>query len=86
MFHCFSQEIRSPEEVNSNCVNYPTEQFASYADCDQEFVRRTLPRGFVPFWSVNNVSMASNTFSWENVPNSIIAQNYIGIAEQFYSQ
>ena len=61
----FSQLEMSPDDVNSNCVNYPTEIFASYSDCDEEFLRKGMPDGLVPFWilPMENMSLASNSFS-----------------------
>ena len=47
-------------------MNYPTEEYASYADCDDDFVRRSLPSGLVPFWAVDNISLASNNFTFSS--------------------
>ena len=58
-----SQEEYSPEDPGNPCVNYPTEAFESYADCDDHFVRRFLPSGLKPFWTVDNISDATNTFT-----------------------
>ena len=65
----FSQLEMSPDDVNSNCVNYPTEIFASYSDCDEDFLRKGMPDGLVPFWilPMENMSMASNNFSMESL-------------------
>ena len=57
-----SQEEYSPEDPANPCVNYPTEAFESYADCDDHFVRRFLPPGLKPFWTVDNISEATDTF------------------------
>ena len=59
----FSQEEYSPEDPANPCVNYPTEQYESYADCDDQFVRRSLPPGYQPFWAVDNISEATNEVS-----------------------
>ena len=59
----FSQEEYSPEDPANPCVNYPTEQYESYADCDEQFVRRSLPPGLQPFWAVDNISQATNGLS-----------------------
>ena len=58
----FSQEEYSPEDPANPCVNYPTEEYESYADCDDHFVRSFLPPGLKPFWTVDNISEATNTF------------------------
>ena len=57
-----SQEEYSPEDPANPCVNYPTEEYESYADCDDHFVRSFLPPGLKPFWTVDNISEATNTF------------------------
>ena len=43
-------------------MNYPTEEYQSYADCDDHFVRSFLPPGLKPFWTVDNISEATDTF------------------------
>ena len=58
----FSQEEYSPEDPANPCVNYPTEEYESYADCDDHFVRKSLPPGLKPFWAVNNISEANSYF------------------------
>ena len=60
-----SQEEYSPEDPANPCVNYPTEEYESYADCDDQFVRSFLPPGLKPFWTVDNISEATYTFSLE---------------------
>ena len=60
-----SQEEYSPEDPANPCVNYPTEEYESYADCDDQFVRKSPPPGLKPFWTVDNISEATNTFDLE---------------------
>ena len=60
------QKKGSPEDKKNPCVDYPTESFSSYADCDDDFVRRSLPPGLVPFWAVDNISLASNNFTYNS--------------------
>ena len=57
-----SQEEYSPDDPANPCVNYPTEEYESYADCDDHFVRSFLPPGLKPFWTVDNISEATDTF------------------------
>ena len=40
-----------------------TEKYPSYADCDDDFILRSLPPGLTPFWSLDNSSLASNNFT-----------------------
>ena len=60
----YSQEEYSPEDPANPCVNYPTKEYESYAECDDHFVRRSLPPGLKPFWIVDNISEATNSFSY----------------------
>ena len=57
-----SQEEYSPEDPANPCVNYPTEEYESYADCDDHFVRSFLPPGLKPIWTVDNISEATDHF------------------------
>ena len=61
-----SQEEYSPEDPANPCVNYPTEEYESYADCDDHFVRKSLPPGLMPFWAVDNISEATNIVDLEH--------------------
>ena len=62
----YSQEEYSPEDPANPCTNYPTKEYSSYADCDDEFVRRSLPPGLKPFWAVDDISEADDTISIDN--------------------
>ena len=63
IFFINSQEEYSPEDPANPCSNYPTEEYESYADCDDHFVRSFLPPGLKPFWTVDNISEATDTFT-----------------------
>ena len=43
--HLFRQVVYSPEDPANPCTNYPNERFRSYDDCDEDFIRRSLPHG-----------------------------------------
>ena len=58
-----SQEEYSPEDPANPCVNYPSEEYESYADCDDHFVRSFLPPGLKPFWTVDNITHATDIFT-----------------------
>ena len=59
-----SRTEHSEEDKQRDCVHYPTKDYQTYAECDQEYVRRTLPSDLVPFWNAENLSQASSF--WEN--------------------
>ena len=52
----------SPDDETSSCRNYPTSSYASYAECDTEYVRKVLPGGLIPFWTltVDKIHLAAN--------------------------
>ena len=82
--YVYSQEEYSPEDPANPCANYPTEEYSSYSDCDDDFVRRALPPGLKPFWTVDNISEATNTFSM-NMKRQMIAHYKSGIENLGYS-
>ena len=74
----FSQEEYSPEDPANPCVNYPTEEYESYADCDDHFVRSFLPPGLKPFWTVDNISEATDTFYPDPEDEDFKTFDYLG--------
>ena len=61
-----SRTEHSEEDKQRDCVHYPTKDYQTYADCDQDYVRKTLPSDLVPFWNVDNISQASSNWESEN--------------------
>ena len=41
-FQFFSQEENSPEDPANPCVMYPTEEYSSYAECDDDYLREDI--------------------------------------------
>ena len=37
-----SQEENSPEDPANPCVMYPTEEYSSYAECDDDYLREDI--------------------------------------------
>ena len=57
----FDQFINSDKEREGTCVNYPTEQFESYRDCDEHFIHEEMKNNekinqhqLMPFWATND--------------------------------
>ena len=42
------------------------DEWMSYADCDDHFVRSFLPPGLKPFWTVDDISEATDDFYFED--------------------
>ena len=57
------QEEYSPDDPANPCTNYPTAEYQTYADFDDHFVARSLPQGLRPFWSLDDLSQATQAFS-----------------------
>ena len=54
------QSHYSDQDLETNCVNYPTKRFNSFRECDEDFTIKEIQKfGVMPFWAVrdnNNVS------------------------------
>ena len=53
------QFIDSERDVSKNCRNYPTEEYSSFAECDEKFVQQQFLEHFgeiKPFWVTDNIS------------------------------
>ena len=57
----FSQIIKSEEDPEAECTNYPNVTYNSYAQCDEEFVYNELKRKFnmTPFWASDNMEQVT---------------------------
>ena len=42
-----------------NCVNYPTKEFQSYSECEEDFIASVLPISLKPVWLVDDIASAS---------------------------
>ena len=65
-------------------MNYPTEEYESYADCDDHFVRSSLPPGLKPFWTVDNISEATDTFYLDEDSDYYDLSNNLGKGYSIY--
>ena len=57
----FDQFINSDQERDGTCVNYPTEKFESYRECDEQFLHQEMQNNekisqyqLMPFWATND--------------------------------
>jgi len=50
---CQRQHVE--EDPKNDCQNYPNKDFASYGDCDSQFVRNMLP-SLMPVWITDDLS------------------------------
>ena len=64
---------------DTNCVNYPNKQFQTYADCDQDFVRRQLPPDFKPFWNQEPGNLTGVTTKYDPEKNNIDTMYLVAI-------
>ena len=58
-----SQTIYSDRDKSKSCVNYPTEKYNSYEECDQSNVYQRVLDEFnlVPFWTTRSLGEVSET-------------------------
>jgi hypothetical protein len=54
------EEVFVKEDLTKNCIDYPTDQFESYDDCDWQYCRSRLTQeigpDFMPLWAADNIS------------------------------
>ena len=56
------QSSYSDQDVETNCVEYPTKNFKSFRDCDEDFVLREMQKiGVIPFWAIKGNNNATKT-------------------------
>ena len=60
------------EDKTKNCRNYPNNEFPSYNDCDENFMRRSLPQGLVPIWLTDNMDQVTTKMVVDTFPNNSI--------------
>ena len=50
-----------------------TRQYASYSECDDDFLHRSLPPDLVPIWLADSLDQVSPTMQVDTFPNNSIA-------------
>ena len=61
-----SQRVFVEEDPTNTCRNYPNEEYLSYQECDDHFVRNQLPAGLVPVWMTEDFADVSTQVYDEN--------------------
>ena len=56
-----NENIRLEENPLADCRNYPNKDYASYNDCDEDFVIKIFQKyfGFYPIWATGNKSLVA---------------------------
>ena len=56
-FISMKQNIHLEMESGINCMNYPSGDFSSYRDCDENFVynEMKIKHNVMPFWAAKNL-------------------------------
>ena len=56
------QSHYSDQDVETKCVNYPSEKFDSFRDCDEKFTSEEMEKiGVMPFWAAkDNIHVTSS--------------------------
>ena len=70
----FSQTIDLEEDPGKMCVNYPTEEFASFQDCDETFVYNEMKEKYnvMPFWAAKSPDEVTKLTYYDRPNNSTI--------------
>ena len=59
-----------PEDLSNKCVDYPNDKFETYKACDEDFLTKALPPGFVPIWATDNISMVTEELYNPSFPSA----------------
>ena len=56
-FLTLSQRINLEMDSGFNCLNYPSKEFQSYRDCDEDYVYHQMKQTYkiMPFWAANTL-------------------------------
>ena len=60
-----AQRVFVEEDPANSCRDYPNEEFLSYQDCDDQFVRSSL-NGLTPVWLTEDFAEVSTQSFEEN--------------------
>ena len=60
-----TQKVFVEEDPNNNCRDYPNQDFRSYRDCEDRYIRNLLP-GLTPLWLSDNFAEVSTQVFDEN--------------------
>ena len=57
-----SQNIKTEQDPESQCKNYPFENFLNYNDCDQTYLQKLhqAELGITPFWATQDLANVTN--------------------------
>ena len=62
-----NQRVFVEEDSTNSCKNYPNQEYASYQECDNKFVRNML-HGLIPVWLTENFAeVTTEAIENENV-------------------
>ena len=61
-----NQRVFVEEDPSSNCRDYPNQEYQSYQECDNQFMRKTLPAELTPIWITDHVDSITTREIYEN--------------------
>ena len=61
-----TQRVFVEEDPSNNCRDYPNQEYESYQECDDQFMRNIIPAELTPIWITDNVERVSTHVVYEN--------------------
>ena len=61
-----NQRVFVEEDPSSNCRDYPNQEYQSYQECDNQFMRKPLPAELTPIWITDHVDSITTREIYEN--------------------
>ena len=61
-----NQRVFVEEATSSNCCDYPNQEYKSYEECDDRFMRKMLPSELIPIWVTDHADTITTHALYEN--------------------
>ena len=65
-----TQRVFVEEDPSATCRDYPNQEYQSYQECDDQFMRKTLPAELTPIWITDHADSITTHELYENESTS----------------
>ena len=84
------ENIFVEEDPNQNCRNYPTSEFASYTECDDHYVRKSMEQiapglNLTPVWLADDLDLVTTKplpTNYRRAGKDTLSTNYVHLCSQ----
>ena len=61
-----NQRVIVEEATSSTCCDYPNQEYKSYQECDDRFMRKMVPSELIPIWVADHAGTITTHALYEN--------------------